>query len=80
MMTPIQSKKWNLWKVILIGAVIGALYSAYGVLTEDWEIRFGALPKSQHFSAAFGEVIGGTVGGAFLFGLVALIRNYFGPK
>ena len=79
-MTPIQSKQWNVWKVILIGAVVGFLWALYKLLTEDYEIRFGTLPKNQQPFAAIGSVIGGTVGGAFFFGLVALIRNYFGPK
>ncbi|TIR34558.1 MAG: hypothetical protein E5X35_07545 [Mesorhizobium sp.] len=63
-----MSKQWNLTKAILLGALIGALYSFAKEIAER---------EAFEIVGALARAFGGAVGGAFLFGAIAALRNLF---
>ena len=77
-----EKHKWSISRSIRNGAVIGILFSFYSLYQEvssSDAITFYDLidTKGLRFYAALGEIIGGLVGGAFIFGVIAKIRNFF---
>lgn len=63
-----MTKQWNLTRAILIGALIGALYSFAKDVAE---------PQPFEIVGALATAFGGAVGGAFLFGVATALRNFF---
>ena len=64
------------------GAVVGlinAFYSIYSDISKNSTVNFSDIIDIQGviFYASIGQIIGNIIGGAFLFGVIALIRNYF---
>tara|TARA_B110001469_G_scaffold87408_1_gene82923 strand:+ start:676 stop:864 length:189 start_codon:yes stop_codon:yes gene_type:complete len=58
-----KNQKWNVIRSTATGAVVGAIFT---LMNGD----IGNLPSEQA-----GSLFGGTAGGAFMFGIVAVIRN-----
>lgn len=64
-----KPEKWKMEKALCWGFVIGAVYIvALAFLGEDMGDTWDALLAST---------LGGAIGGAALFGVVAMIRNFF---
>lgn len=65
-----KPSEWNPLKAAGYGAFAGALFSIFNVISSN---------GYQSFPATYfvGYLIGGIVGGAFLFAVVAAIRNLF---
>jgi hypothetical protein len=68
-----KPKNWQRWAAY--GAFIGAAYTIFS-RGGQWA-EFGAHPMEPWEFAAIGEVIGGAIGGAVLFGGAAASINYF---
>lgn len=62
--------KWNVLKVMMIGVICSPI-----MLIGSSLLRGEAIPTQP--AELVGLIIGGMVGGALLFGIVALIRNAF---
>ena len=68
-----MQKKWNEWRVTraaLYGAIIGGLNIVYRIFVIE-------APYPYDTFQAVSQVLGGAIGGAFLFALVAWARNFF---
>lgn len=65
-------KRWNTLKIVIAGAIFGALYSL-------WKTEF-PWTTSELILYNGSRVVGGSAGGAILFGAVSAIRNYFAIK
>lgn len=65
-----KSEKWSLKKAAIWGAVISPL----GLLAQSFLGNAGATGGGPEF---VGYILGGMIGGAFLFCLVAALRNLF---
>lgn len=63
-----NTSKWNMNKALILGAACGGVYTIATLIIED----VGSTAAYQ-----MGRVIGGLIGGAFLFGLVTALRNAF---
>ncbi|MGB1215046.1 MAG: hypothetical protein ACPG4X_16890 [Pikeienuella sp.] len=61
--------KWNLIKVMQIGAIAGFVYAAASSLMNG---TFGSP-----VAGFVGYLIGSAIGGALLFGVVGFVRNLF---
>lgn len=62
-----MDKEWSIWKAIMWGALLGGAYTLARIL-------FDGVQANPHF--AFGQLLGGIVGGAFLFSVTAAARNW----
>jgi hypothetical protein len=62
--------KWNVIRLSGIGFLCGAVFSPTRELLENG----GVLPEPAYL---IGLIIGGGIGGAILFAVVATIRNFF---
>ena len=69
-----NSNKWSYLKSTRNGAIVGLLYSLYTTYTDG---LLSGLSGDIMLSYIGGYVFGGAVGGAFLFCIVAFIRNLF---
>lgn len=58
-----ENQKWNVIRLTIIGAVVGAVFI---LISGD----MGNQPSEW-----FGSLFGGAAGGAFMLGIVAVIRN-----
>ena len=65
--------QWNVRRLMLVGAVVGGVYVLVQAAVEPG--GFGTSP--EHLARLIGTAIGGAIGGAILFGLIAVIRNFF---
>lgn len=61
-----EPKRWNLLYAAGLGALFGAAFSVFSAFNDN------ALSDPSYIA---GAVIGGALGGAILFGLVAGVRN-----
>jgi len=67
-------RKWRLDRTAAYGAAFGVLYFLLRGLLTDEEL-------ASNEARLIGQIIGSMIGGAFLFLVVAAIRNYFaGPN
>jgi outer membrane lipoprotein SlyB len=66
-----MSRQWNVTKVALWGALIGAIYS-FG--------KAAIGPAGFEIVGAMAGAVGGAVAGAFLFAVVAALRNMFARR
>ena len=84
--------KWSIYRSICYGAFIGTLFASYTIYQsyslvlkyqdpdDPDKLSFIDLyldTESQLFYYALGQIVGSIVGGAFIFGVIAKIRNYF---
>ena len=74
--------EWNIYRAILYGFICGILFSFYSIyqeITTNDALNFYEIINTRGvvFYTLLGEIVGGVVGGAFLFGVVAKIRNLF---
>lgn len=69
-----QTERWNVRKAQLWGATLGVLYTiANEMLISDRAFQVGSSEANLTFG--FGLLLGGAIGGAFIFSLVAWSRN-----
>lgn len=66
---PMMSNRWNVMKAIVWGFFLGPALSLLQVLLGNAE------PPPETYGEWAGTLIGGAIGGAALFGMVAGIRN-----
>ena len=69
-----QKPKWKLWRALMWGALLGQAYSLLRLLVIDP----GSVPDGAgRTSFIIGALLAGTFGGAFVFLMIAAIRNLF---
>jgi hypothetical protein len=68
----VQKPKWNLWRALMWGALLGQAYALLRLLVID-PGSVPAGPERTYF--IIGALLAGTLGGAFVFLMVAAIRN-----
>ncbi len=68
----VPKPKWNLWRALIWGAVLGQAYALARLLLIDPGSVPGG-PERPYF--IIGALLAGTLGGAFVFAMVAAIRN-----
>ena len=72
MATEQKRPKWNLWRALMWGALLGQAYALVRLLLIDP----GSVPAGpERISFIIGALLAGTLGGAFVFLMVAVIRN-----
>ena len=59
--------RWNPWRAMILGACIGALVATFD-LVGHWDMSQAAFHLVQ--------IVGSVIGGAVLFGLAAVVRNW----
>lgn len=64
-------KRWDTRRAALAGAVIGLAFAIYNTVIPE----LGAGKDDWPYIA--GSMIGGTAAGAFMFAIVATVRNFF---
>jgi hypothetical protein len=70
-----MSSLWSIRRVALYGAIFGAVYSI------GREVLVDGTDLTDNVSHSIGLLIGGVLGGAGLFALIAWVRNIFArPK
>jgi hypothetical protein len=68
----VPKPKWNLWRAVMWGALLGQAYALARVLLIDPE----SVPAgAERVPFIVGALLAGTLGGAFVFAMVAAIRN-----
>ena len=68
-----MAKKWTEWRITraaLYGAIIGGLNIVYRIYAIE-------VPYAHEAVRTVSRVLGGAIGGAFLFALIAGARNFF---
>lgn len=68
-----MTKKWTEWRITraaLYGAIVGVLNSLYRIYAVE-------APYPYETFEVVSRALGGAIGGAFLFALVAWARNFF---
>jgi len=72
MATERKRPKWKLWRALMWGALLGQGYALLRLLVIDP----GSVPaEAGRSSFIIGALLAGTLGGAFVFLMVAAIRN-----
>jgi len=72
---PVQKQKWNPVKAAAIGAVVSPLALAAQMLMGNTGASGPSGGGAENLANYIGLVAGGMIGGALLFGLVAVLRN-----
>ena len=71
-MAQLPKRKWNLWRALMWGALLGQAYSLARLLLIDPR----SVPEGPERTCfIIGALVAGTVGGAFVFLMIAAIRN-----
>jgi len=64
-----STKQWNAVRALMYGAIVGALFTLVDA--------FGGEHIGSNAEEVIGSITGGMLGGAAMFGLVAVVRNFF---